>query len=49
MKIFITAPRKLEVISKIPGEDGEFFNLEIVVLLGSFTYSFYLVSLAGFP
>lgn len=48
MKIVITALRKLEVIAKTPGENEASFNLKSAVLLGSFTHSFYSVSLAGF-
>lgn len=49
MKIFVAALRKLEVISKTSGEDGESFNLKVAVLVSSFTDSFHVVSLAGFP
>lgn len=49
MKIAIAALRTLEVRAKTPGENQEPLNLKVVVLLGSFTDNFYLVSLAGFP
>lgn len=48
VKIVIAALRKLEVIAKTPGENEKTFNLKTAVLLGSFTDSFYLVSLAVF-
>lgn len=40
MKIFPAALRKLEVISKLPWEEEESFNLEIAIWLSSFTDSF---------
>ena len=49
MKIFPAALRKLEVISKLPWEEEESFNLEIAVWFSSFTDSFCLVSSAGVP
>ena len=51
MKIFIAVLMKLELISKTPGEDAEFFNLKIAILLSSQTAStwFPWLTLHPFP